>query len=67
MMLAKHLVLILLIAMAVLGNVFVRRAGHATDEPTCASALHRPRLNVEVATGLSLLGRPERLDLRGGA
>ena len=54
-MFAKHLMVILLLALAVLVDVFVRRAGDATDELTRESALRRLRQSAEAATGVGAL------------
>jgi uncharacterized membrane protein len=55
LMLVKHLVVVVLIALGVAIDVLIRRAGAATDEATRASALRLTRLSAEGATGLGAL------------
>jgi uncharacterized membrane protein len=55
LMLIKHLVVIVLIALAVIVDLLIRRVGAASDDSTRASALRRLRLSAEGATGLGAL------------
>ena len=55
LMLLKHLVVAVLVALAVAVDLLIRRAGEASDDATGAAALHRVRLAAEGATGLGAL------------
>ena len=52
LMLLKHLVVVVLIGLAVIVDVLIRRAGAASDDATRDSLLHRVRLSAEAATAL---------------
>ena len=55
LMLVKHLVVVVLIALGVVVDFLVRRVGEATDEATRAPALRRLQLSAEGATGVGAL------------
>jgi uncharacterized membrane protein len=55
LMLIKHLVVVVLIALGVAVDLFVRRVGEATDEVARRWALRRTRLSAEGATGIGAL------------
>jgi len=55
LMLIKHLIIIVLIALGVTIDVLIRRLVEVTDDATRASVLRRIRLAAEGATGLGAL------------
>ena len=55
LMLVKHLVVVVLIALGVAVDLLVRRVAAASDDSARALAAHRLRLSAEGATGLGAL------------
>jgi uncharacterized membrane protein len=55
LMLVKHLVVVVLIALAVVVDLLVRRIGDAPDDATRVSNLRLLRLSAEGATGVGAL------------